>query len=76
MDNNLKKHDFSRFWRIKEAQGRSERYAKNLDARKKLRLHDPLDIGKKVLVLADRLEKKMLQVDYTTEQKTDHDEQG
>ena len=28
-------YDFSKLWRIKEAQGRSERYAKNLDARKK-----------------------------------------
>ena len=46
-------YDFSRLWRI-----RSERYAKNLDARKKRRLRDPLDIGKNVLVLADRLKKK------------------
>ena len=36
-------YDFSRLWRIKEAQGRSERYAKNLDARKKRRLRDPLE---------------------------------
>ena len=28
-------YDFSRLWRIKEAQGKSERYAKNVDARKK-----------------------------------------
>ena len=27
--------DFSRLWKIKEAQDRSKRYAKNLDARKK-----------------------------------------
>ena len=27
-------YDFSRLWRIKEAQGRSERYTKSLDARK------------------------------------------
>ena len=27
-------YDFSRLWTIKEAQGRSERYTKNLDARK------------------------------------------
>ena len=29
-----KTYDFSRLWGIKEAQGRSERYAKNLDAQK------------------------------------------
>ena len=57
-------YDFSRLWRTNEAQGRSERYAKNLDARKKRRLRDPLDVGKKVVVLAERLKKKMLQVDY------------
>ena len=51
-------YDFSRLWRIKEAQGRSERYAKNLDARKKRRTCDPLDIGEKVLLLAERLKKK------------------
>ena len=51
-------YNFSRLWRIKEAQGRSERYAKNPDARKKRRLRDPLDIGEKVLVLAERLKKK------------------
>ena len=51
-------YDFSKLCRIKEAQGRSERYAKNLDARKKRRLRDPLDIGEKVLVLSKRLKKK------------------
>ena len=50
-------YDFSRLWRIKEGQGRSERYAKNLDARRKRRLRDPLDIREKVLVLAERLKK-------------------
>ena len=50
-------YDISRFWRIREAQGRSERYAKNLDARKK-RKRDPLNIGEKVLVLVERLRKK------------------
>ena len=66
-------HDFSRLWRVKEVQGRSERYAKNLDARKKRKLSDPLDIGKKVLVLTERLKKKkMLQVDHIkTQQKKD-----
>ena len=50
--------DFSTLWRVKEVQDRSVRYAKNLDARKKHRLRDPLDIGEKVLVLAERLKKK------------------
>ena len=53
-------YDFSRLWRIKEAQGRTDRYryAKKLDSRKKRRLRDPLDIGEQVLVLAERLKKK------------------
>ena len=51
-------YDFSRLWRIKEAQGRSERYAKNPDARKKRKLRDQLDIGEKALVWAERLKKK------------------
>ena len=51
-------YNFTRLWRIKEAQGRSERYAKYLDARKKRKLRDPLDIGEKVLVFAERLRKK------------------
>ena len=50
--------DFSRFWRIKEAQSRSERYAKNIDTRKKRRLCDHLDIDEKVLLLAETLKKK------------------
>ena len=45
-------------WRVKEAQDRSVRYAKNLDARKKKRrLCNSLDIGEKVLVLAEKLKK-------------------
>ena len=61
-------YDFSRFWRIKEAQGRSEKYAKNLDVQKKRRLRDPLDVGEEVLVLAEWLKKK----DATkAQQKTD-----
>ena len=51
-------YDFSRLWRIKEAQGRSERYAKYLDSQKKRKLLDPLNIGEKVLVLVERLRKK------------------
>ena len=51
-------YDFSRLWRIKEAQGRADRYAKKLDSRKKRRLRDPLDISEQALVLAERLKKK------------------
>ena len=51
-------YDFSKLWRITEAQGGSERYADNLDARKKRKLRDPLAIGEKVSVFADRLRKK------------------
>ena len=42
-------YDFSRLWRVKEVQDRFVRYTKNLDQ---------LDIGEKVLVLAERLKKK------------------
>ena len=66
-------YDISRLWRIREAQGRSERYAKNLDARKKRKLRDPMDIGEKVLVLMERLRKKDAPGRlYKTQQKTDH----
>ena len=59
VDNNLKKHMILvDSGEKKEAQGRSERYAKNLGTRKKRRLRDPLDIGKQVLVLAERLKKR------------------
>ena len=51
-------YDFNRLWRIKEEQGRSGRYVKNLDARKKGKLCDLLDIDEKVLVLVERLRKK------------------
>ena len=51
-------YDFRRLWRIKEARERSEKYAKNLYARKKKDLRDPLDIGEKALVLAKQLKKK------------------
>ena len=51
-------YNFSRLWRVKKAQDRSVRYAKNLDARKKKRrLCNSLDIGEKVLVLAEKLKK-------------------
>ena len=45
-------------WRVKKEQDTSVTNAKNLDARKKRRLRNPLDIGEKVLVLAGRLKKK------------------
>ena len=45
-------------WRVKEVQDRPVRYAENLDAQKKRRLRDPLDVGEKLLLLAERLKKK------------------
>ena len=44
--------------RVKEANLREEKYAANLDTRKKRTLRNPLEIGEKVLVLAERLRKK------------------
>ena len=58
MQNFRETYDFSRLWRIKEAQGRADKYAKKLDSRKKRRLRNPLDIGEQALVLAERLKKK------------------
>ena len=51
-------YDSSGLWRIKEEQGRADRYSKKLDSRKKRRLRDPLDISEQLLVLAERLKKK------------------
>ena len=51
-------YDFNRLWRVKEARFRSEKYPENLQLRQKRTLRSPLDIGEKVLVLAERLRKK------------------
>ena len=50
-------YNFHRLVRIKEARQRSKKYAKILDNRYKNSLRNPLEIGKKVLVLAERLRK-------------------
>ena len=51
-------YDFHRPWRVKEANIRNEKYAEKRDVRKKRTLRSPLNIGEKVLVLAERLKKK------------------
>ena len=51
-------YDFHRPWRVKEANLRTEKYAANLDTRKKRTLRIPLETSEKVLVLAERLRKK------------------
>ena len=51
-------YDFHRLWRVKEANIRNEKYAEKLDVRKKRTLRSPLNIGEKVLLLAECLKKK------------------
>ena len=51
-------YNFNRLWRVKEARLRSEKYAENLQLRQKRTLRSPLDIGDKVLILAEHLRKK------------------
>ena len=66
-------YDFYRLWRVKEANIRNEKYAEKPDVRKKRTLRSPLNIGEKVLVLAERLKKKMHLEDCTKVlQKIDH----
>ena len=50
-------YNFHRLVRIKEARQRSKKFTKNLDKRYKKSLRNSLDIGEKVLVLAERLRK-------------------
>ena len=50
-------YDFHCLIKVKENKGRTERFDTKLDRRKR-RLRDPLEIGEKVLVLAERLRKK------------------
>ena len=45
--------------KVKENRDRTERFHIKVDRRKKL-LRDPPEVGKKVLVLGERLRKKML----------------
>ena len=52
-------YNFNRLWRVKEARLRSEKYDENLQLRQKKTLRSSLDINEKVLVLAERLRKKM-----------------
>ena len=50
-------YNFHRLWRVKEANIRNEKQAETLDVRKKRTLRNPVNIGEKVLVLAERLKK-------------------
>ena len=53
-------YDFHRLLKVKEDIERRERANIKIDCRKMNKLREPLDIGKKVLVLAERLKRKML----------------
>ena len=50
-------YDFHRLIKVKEDRDRRERFNAKVERRKK-RLREPLEIGEKVLVLAERLTKK------------------
>ena len=51
-------YDFHRLNKVKEDLKRRERWDENSDNKKNNKLREPLNTGKKVLVLAERLEKK------------------
>ena len=50
-------YDFHRLIKVKESRDQTEKYDAKVDRRKK-RLRDPLEVGEKVLVLAERLKKR------------------
>ena len=60
-DNFTDLYDVRRLVRLKEAKERIEMSETNKNDQKRRKLIDPLDIGEKVLVLAERLKKKMCQ---------------
>ena len=51
-------YDFYRLVKVSKAHNRYERYDLELDTKKKKKLREPLEIGEKVLVLAERIKKK------------------
>ena len=51
-------YDFYRLVKVSKAHNRYERYDLELDKKKKKKLREPLEIGEKVLVLAERIKKK------------------
>ena len=50
--------DFTRLLRISKEKAQQERYNRKIYSRKKLKLRSPLDLGKKVHILAGRIKKK------------------
>ena len=51
-------YDFMRLWKIETNQTRNDQYSEKLDRRKR-KLRSPLNLDERVLVLAERLRKKM-----------------
>ena len=50
-------YEFHRLVRVKEHESRTGRYIEKQDDRKRATLREPLDIGEKVLIIAERLKK-------------------
>ena len=50
-------YDFMRLWKIETNQTRNDQYSEKLDRRKR-KLRSPLNLDERVLVLAERLEKR------------------
>ena len=51
-------YDFYRMVKVSKAINRYERYNIKLDKKRKRKLHEPLEIGEKVFILAERIKKK------------------
>ena len=51
-------YDFMRLWKIETNQTRNDQYSEKLDRRKR-KLRSPLNLDERVLVLAERLRKRM-----------------
>ena len=64
-------YDFIRLKKVDNNQGRNEKYNKKID-RQKRALRSPLNLNKKDLVLAERLKKKMLPVNFIKHQLKTH----
>ena len=50
-------YEFHRLVRVKEHESRTGRYIEKQDDQKRATLREPLDIGEKVLIIAERLKK-------------------
>ena len=60
----IKLYNFQRLFKVKDNKDSLVRFEERKDNRKKRKLRDLLDIGEKVLVIAERLKRKMHQVIY------------